>query len=291
MEPPVAITPIEANIIPRPQADNVFDINADFAPLPRQEPPTGFIPRTEFPLTEQQKLERESLKKRLQTKYYNCVYNSVRNYHLNAYGYIIPGSNLEIESQQILRDIFMNNDIFTRDEKQQILYLYIKYYNKLLRLKEQNFQQTIAGRITSREEQYEFLRRFNEEVSPPIQELNQLVGSFDYAGRNLPTKMNGKLLIPVIGQELRTLIATQFITHGQSNGFYHPLMTIPNNLIEHMLERFCCFLNYCYELDNDYDYSNYRPIALGGKRQKTRKRQSKKRRKYKKRRTNKRIRH
>ena len=182
----------------------------------------------------------------------------------------------------------MNNDVFTYDEKQQILNLYIQYYNKLMRLNEQNFQQTLARRISSREEQNEFLRKFNAEVSPPIQELNQLVNSFDYTGRNLPRKMSGKIIVPNVGYELRELVQTQFITHGQSNGFFHPLMTIPHNLIDQMLERLRCFLNYCYELDNDYDYGNYRPVALGGKRRK--RRTNKRRRNSKRKITNKRKR-
>lgn len=286
MNPPVAVTPLDTDIIPQSQPETTVETNTDFAPLPRPDPPTGFISRPEMTLTEQEKREREALKQRLQAKYHKCLYNSIINYHLNAYGYIIPGSNLESTVQSILNSIFMNNDVFTRDEKQEILNLYIQYYNKLMRLNEQNFQQTLARRISSREEQNEFLRKFNAEVSPPIQELNQLVNSFDYTGRNLPRKMSGKIIVPNVGYELRELVQTQFITHGQSNGFFHPLMTIPHNLIDQMLERLRCFLNYCYELDNDYDYGNYRPVALGGKRRKIKSRRNNKHKSKGKRRKN-----
>lgn len=286
MNPPVGEQPIEniqyRNFFnpPQPQPYNNLDVAAPLPQgqannglgimqlqLPQPDPSTGITPRIERPYTEREQREREARKKQLSEKYSKCILDSLREYMMISYGYIIPGSNLEAHAPGLISAIFMNNDNFLHDEKQQILNIYIAYYNRLLRLKQTNFQQNY--RFTGeRADQANFVSLFKEAVNPPTQELNDLLDFFyngDFRTPNNRERFNTRRLLKFkmrdlgVGSELTTLPLTQFITHGQSTGHWSPPMSIPGNLIDIMLKRFDCFLDYCYELDPDYNYGNYIP--------------------------------
>ena len=176
-------------------------------------------------------LDEQERKEVLFSKYAKCVEKSLAEYHMYA-GITFTSSPLKTYAEQDIRNLFINNPILTFNEKQQILNIYIDYYNKLQALIDTDFQKNKYGR-GERADQDKFLELLKTESQPPIPELN-------------------------------AILMTQFRTHGTSNGYYHPPMSMPNNIVEIMITRLRCFLDYCYYLDPNYDFKNYRPMNSGG---------------------------
>jgi hypothetical protein len=228
----------------------------------------------------------EALKVELDSKYAECVRKSYAEYHMYAGTQYYEDTHRQFNMYAIqdIRNLFINNSKLTFNEKQQILNIYIEYYNKLQALIDADFQKHNYG--TGRfEDQIQFLALLRIEAQPPIQELRRLIESFgDGIGEGTHDGWH-RPNYPYVGNELTGILMTQFITHGTNSGSYRPPMSMPSNIVEIMMTRLRCFLDYCYYLGPEYDFNNYRPIRSGGRTKKKyiKKKKRKQTKKYKRR--------
>ena len=247
-------------------------------PIQNQQPQILYTtpipqPQSPNPLTWDEKIARQERKRILLDKYSDCVLKSIEEYKMYA-GYSYDRRNEIIIAKQYITGLFINNPNITYIEKQQILYIYIEYYNKLNKLIVENFQKKNYNRGTFEDQQH-FLTLLTTEIRPPIEELRGVIERFGDVNRFGSNYF----------YELSDLTRLNFKTNGDAYGSFRPPMTMPQNIIEIMIKRLRCFLDYCYEFDPDYDFKNYLPNLSGGNTKYKRLYQTKKKKRNKKKKT------
>ena len=217
-------------------------------PIKPPDPPDGYVmSELEIKSHKQQRIHQ------IIEKYKTCILNYLILYkNLGQLGYLIRDDSLGGNLYSDLTNCFMNNDIFSPSEKQQILNIYIGYYNRLITLHTSGFMQEIQQYISHTSSTI-FFQKYTEATLSPMSQIRKLLLTFSSTDKN---NING--FAPF--ENYNSLVVTGFKSPENSHHIF-----VPPNLFMIMAEHLKCYLEYFREIEPEYDYSQMIQIPKGGR--------------------------